>query len=264
MLTKVPASLVEGGGGGSIAADDITDSTQIGRDLITAASEGAARVAMLAQEVLQDGVNIRTVNGIGLLGSGNIDIYGLLAQSPAVYDLDTLIDPGVFYATSGSANQPPGNAFSRLIFVFGGLASDSTKRAIQMAFTVGSSRLYHIRAYSGPSIGWTPWSQINTSAPQGGEGGWSVISVGTPLLPGNKILTLLTAQMDYTLPANMLPGELVVVKNSNSSTANARIVNNGYTISGNSGSITTTDNLLVEPGQSVNLSCVSSGNLEIV
>lgn len=197
-------------------------------------------------------------------GGGGGGTNPLFAGLAANYDYDTLITPGVYYATSTSTNQPAGNPFSRLVLVFGGDATDLSKRAVQIVSTIGSSRLVHTRAYSGPLLGWTPWSQINTSAPQGGEGGWNVISVGSPLLPGNKMLTLLTIQRDYTLPASMLPGELVVVKNSNNSTANARIVNNGYTISGNSGSITTTDNLLVEPGQSVNLSCVSSGNLEIV
>lgn len=62
-----------GGGGGSVAWDDITDKPAV---IAEGATEAAARAEIDAQATLVSGSNIKTLNGVSLLGSGNIDTGG--------------------------------------------------------------------------------------------------------------------------------------------------------------------------------------------
>lgn len=86
----------------------------------------------------------------------------------------------------------------------------------------------------------------------------------TSVLGGRYTITATATAVDATLPSALVVGSSMVFHNNANSTMTVRILNTLYTIRARSGSITTSDNLVLDPGDSAVLVAVSSNILEIV
>lgn len=130
-VRQIIADAGGGGGGGPVAWGDVTgkpatfppevhthpasaiqDSTTPGRALLTAADAAAQRTAMVAQETLVSGTNIKTVNGNSLLGSGNISISGGGAA-------DTFETVNKNLAASGATLNYSGGELASIVYAIG-------------------------------------------------------------------------------------------------------------------------------------------------
>lgn len=74
---------------------------------------------------------------------------------------------------------------------------------------------------------------------------------------------VITTQIDATLPP-MTAGDFVIIQNDATSTASLRVVNAGYNIRSAVKSITSADNILLTPGQTLHLKANSATELRVI
>ena len=73
-----------------------------------------------------------------------------------------------------------------------------------------------------------------------------------------------TGSVDAALPSTITVGGTFVIHNNANSLHTVRITNSGYTIRGSKGAASTSDNIVISPGQTASLVAVTTSFLEIV
>ena len=105
------------------AASTISDSTTVGRAVLTAADAAAARTTLGAQAALVSGTNIKTINGSSVLGSGNLSVTAGAPTLVSVTGATTATLGALHICTGTSANYTialpavSGNAGAEVSFI---------------------------------------------------------------------------------------------------------------------------------------------------
>ena len=93
---------------------------------------------------------------------------------------------------------------------------------------------------------------------------WRLAESSTTANKNEQVIVKSATQINITLAASVSPGDFFVIANSSESGSAIRIVNAGYTIKTVVGTIPSTDNIILERGETAHFVATSSTILEAV
>ena len=117
-----------------------------------------------------------------------------------------------------------------------------------------------------PSTSTSQWELTVPPPPELKNSNWEAVQTSNfTLVKGNKYpIDASAGAVDATLPGALEVGDTFIVHNNTDSINTVRITNPGYTIRGPKGNATTSDNIVIAPGQTASLAVVEALVLEIV
>ena len=94
---------------------------------------------------------------------------------------------------------------------------------------------------------------------------WELKTADFNLVVGDRInATAIATAIDATLPAALVIGDELIVHNASTSTKVVQIEPNGHSIIGAGGTVTSSDTLVLELGDTAHLVAISSSVMEVV
>lgn len=242
----------------------------------------------ISQRKLVSGTSIKTINGISVLGSGNIDVSGggstptdisISRSSTTVTVESSTGQDGQIGAATGSLAGVMASADKVKLdgVAIGATANQTDAHLLNRANHTGTQAASTISdlqeavqditgafLVAGANVTIT-YDDVNNQlviASSGGGGGsnnWSAVTGGQLPLNANSFMTVTGS---VSLPSAMNVGDFVLFKNAKGSSQ--VVTNAGYTINAEFGSFSTSDNIAMDARQTLYLVCVSAGVLEVI